>query len=106
MDSTACVGDLPTAVSWPDDVGQAIFRPPFLGLSLTRVSSAVLKRAAQSPRMLPDFSGAPGTEKNDHWSKAAYVQDHDYNCQWSPPPVALPFPHRRRTCFGMSGNRG
>ena len=35
-------------------VGQAIFRSPFLGPSLTRVGSAILNRAAQSPRMLPD----------------------------------------------------
>ena len=47
------------------DVGQAIFRPAFLGPSLTRVSSAVLNRAAQFPRMLPDSPIAPNIGTND-----------------------------------------
>ena len=46
-------------------VGQAIFRPPFLGPSLTRVSSDILNRAAQSPRMLPDSPTAPNIGTND-----------------------------------------
>ena len=47
------------------DVGQAIFRPPFLGPSLARVSSAIHNRAAQSPRMLSDFPIAPNIGMND-----------------------------------------
>ena len=46
-------------------VGQGIFRPSFLGPSLTRVSSAILNRAAQSPRMLPDSPTAPNIGMND-----------------------------------------
>ena len=53
-------------------VGQAIFRPPFLGPSLTRVSSAILNRAAQSPRMLPD---SPTARDERPKSEAAYVQN-------------------------------
>ena len=59
---------LPTTVSWPDGAGQAIFGSPFLDPSLTRVSSAILKRAAQSPGMLPTFFAAPGTKNSDHLS--------------------------------------
>ena len=49
-------------------VGQAIFGTPFLVLSLTRVSSAVLNRAAQSPEMLPNFLAAQVTRESDHLS--------------------------------------
>ena len=62
-------------------VGQAMFGTPFLVPSLTRVSSAVLKRAAQSPGVLPNSIAAPGTMKNDHLSQAAYVQAWDYDFQ-------------------------
>ena len=84
--------NLPAAVSWPDCVGQTMFRPPFLGPSLYRVSSAILKRAAQSPWMLPGLSAAPGTERGRLSSMTACVQDRDYNCQWSPPPVVFATP--------------
>mgnify|MGYP001794358549 CR=1 len=47
------------------DVGQASFRPLFLGPFLTRVSSAMLKRAAQSLRMLPDSPTATNIGMND-----------------------------------------
>ena len=42
------------------------FSNPFLH---AKVGSAVLKRAAQSPWMLPNASSALGKETNDHWSK-------------------------------------
>ena len=44
----------------------AIFRPPFIGpSSCLEASSAVLKRAARSPRGLPSSPAASGTGKND-----------------------------------------
>ena len=62
-------------------VGEAIFRTPFLVPSLTRVSTAVLKRAAQTPGMLLDSAAAPGTMKSDHLSQATYMQVWNYDCQ-------------------------
>ena len=66
------------------------------------VSSAFLKRAAQSPRRLPNSIAAPSM-KNDHmaWTACVQVCGYDFQCTHTCRFVARPSPQD----FGMISDK-
>lgn len=91
----------PAVVSWFDVLGQAMVRPPFLGPTLIRVSSAILKRLLGHLRCCRNSLLPWGSENDDQNPRS-------HTCRLVTVTVVLhlslsPLPHRHRTWLEVGG---